>query len=137
MKPKYNRLEDSKIWKNVFEISKQVQGEYEALHADDKFPYEYDLKHDAISCVKYAAEAAGSLDPRDCTWQLGLLRSRLFAVKSTLKMVYGSKLLDVNVELMVLIDKTIKLIDAEASGLPAEIKHWQKSFETPKRNETV
>lgn len=135
MKAKYARLEDSPIWKNIFEISKQVQEEYEALPDEDKFPYEFDLKNEAIACVKHAAEAAGSIDPRDQTWQLGLTRSRLFAVKSTLKLIYGYKLLDVNPELMVLIDNTVKLIDAETKKLPEEIKQWQKAFELPQRKE--
>ncbi len=133
MKPKYSKLEDSQVWNNIFEISKQVQGEYETLHDDDKFPYEYDLKNEAISCVKYAAEAAGSLDPRDRAWQLGLARSKLFAVKSTLKLIYGYKLLDVNPELMVLIDSTVKLIDTETKELPAQLKDWQKTFDMPAR----
>lgn len=135
MKPKYHKLEDSPVWKNLFLISKKVQEEYEALPEDDKFPYEYDLKHEAIACLKYAAEAAGSIDPRDRTWQLGLTRSRLFSVKSTLKLIYGYRLLDVNPELMVLIDDTVKLIDAEAEELPVKIKEWQKAFDLPKREQ--
>lgn len=135
MKPKYGRLEDSQIWKNIFELTKQVQGEYDALPEDDKFPYEYDLKSEAIACLKYAAEAAGSIDPRDRTWQLGLTRSRLFSVKSTLKLIYGYKLLDVNPELMVLIEDTVKLIDAESSVMPTQLKEWQKAFDLPKRKE--
>jgi hypothetical protein len=134
MKIENTKLEDSKLWKNIFEVAKQIFIDIEALAEDDKYPYGYDLKADASSALHTAAEAAGSIDPRDQVWQLGIVRSKLFGLKSTLKLTYGVQILPANPELMVLLDESIKLIDANAALAPKLIRDWHKLFDTPPKN---
>jgi len=131
LKIENSKLEDSKLWSNIFEISKQLFDDVDALSEDDKFPYGYDLKSDSNTALHTAAEAAGSIDPRDHVWQLGQVRSKLFGLKSTLKLAYRVDILQANPELMVLIDDSIKLIDADATSAPKLIREWHKLFENP------
>lgn len=121
------KLEDDDLWRAVSKIGRHAYNTAQSVSENDftlrnKFEYAvYDMTNDV-------AEACGSLDPRDVKWSLGRARKDLFSLKNSYSLAFHTGQIEADPDVMVDIDKAVKLLDARVDSLASSFKQWREEM---------
>jgi hypothetical protein len=128
------KLEENDLWRLASRITADAYGTLDAFSADEKFLTVSRLRQHAGSLADEIALAVGSIDPRDVQYYLGHARRDLFGIKSIYRISHDNGLLKLDPEQMVRIDKLLVDIDVWLKQVPADLKKYFASLDTPEKN---
>jgi hypothetical protein len=130
------RLEDDRLWLQASKITNAAYGVLDTFPEDERYLTVPRLRQHASSLVDEVAQGVGSIDPRDIQYHLGHARRDLFGIKSVYKASYDNGLLKLEPEQMVSLDKLIADINNRLERIPADIKEYFASLNTPEMQDT-
>lgn len=125
------KIEDSKLWKQIEAISKELYEVIDLVPEEESFPVKFKLKQYALDIGSWTAEGLGSIDPRDAVWQFGKARSALFGARNSYKNVATQKFITIKPELMVLIEDATEELDKVIESIRTDIPNWYKEMGNP------
>jgi four helix bundle protein len=130
MNEQIKKLEDSKLWKALYDFAVTVFEIAEELPKEEDFRAKYSMKYAAFSITQFSASAVGALDPRDIKWALSKVRSYLFEIKNTLKFGRSTNGTEVDPEMMLKIDYLVNELDKEINISTKNIPSWLEEMTT-------
>jgi four helix bundle protein len=126
------KLEQSQLWKLASELAEFFYSELTQLPEEEKWGMQSKLRQRSFELTSDIAEAVGSIDPRDKAHAYGLSRRSLFGIKNAYILASKAGFLSIDPDVMIKIDKTVALLDAEITGAAANIHAWYEEFQDSK-----
>jgi len=124
-------IENKKLTELLSKIGTSMYAYSEELPEDEKWNICAKLRNRSSDAISWAAEASGSIDPRDIKWALGKSRASLAVVKATYKHACNVGLLTLNPEIMVWSEQAMKEIDLLIKNATADIPSWFVEMDPP------
>lgn len=115
---------DMKLPSLLAEIGKAMYACTEEVPEDEKWNIAVKLRSRSSDAIASGAEALGSIDPRDIKWALGKTRAALFTVEATYKHACNIDILTLNPDIMVHLQRAIKIVDTLIAEATASIPEW-------------
>jgi len=112
-------LRDNHIWKDTYEIAQYVYVKLEELadnYPDEKWSTVIKLRSSAVDSIFYVSQAVGSMESDATIYDWNNARKNLFALQTIYLFVTKQKMLDIEPDLIVKIDKLISRIGTVAAA---------------------
>ncbi|HSX36018.1 MAG TPA: hypothetical protein VLH84_03745 [Patescibacteria group bacterium] len=134
--PEPLKLENSALWKEVNSLVEHLYGRLSALPEDEKWNSVYKIRTASTDLVFYVGMALGNGAPMGGEYEWGNARKHAAALKTIYRHVGRLKLMELDPDVMVRLDKIIKQIDEELAVAykridavnDAELKPWLEKY---------
>jgi hypothetical protein len=125
---KVDKIEDSKLWKDMYSLATFIFSDLDGLPKDEDFQLKFALKNSAHGISNYTASAVGSISPSEQLQHFSMARSALFSMKSAMKSAHSQYNHKIDPDIMLKIDRLVRDIDAEVTAASEALTSWNEKI---------